>query len=155
MVGSVTATVTPRCPAGPPGRRPRGYYPEFSPDGRWLAFNKSTSDLNDHSATPSSYSSASAELWLLPVDPTGSQATGPARRLDMLNSVGGVYGAASWATWAPDGSWLAFARQVDFAIKDWDVYIAAIDSVGHVSPPVALPRAASPGVGEHLPIWAP
>jgi hypothetical protein len=69
--------------------------------------------------------------------------------------VGGVFGAASWVTWAPDSSWLAFARQVDRVTLDWDVYIAALDGQGNASPPVSLPQAATPGVGEHLPIWAP
>lgn len=120
------------------------YYPKFSPDGRWLAFNKS----ND-----TSYSSLTAELWIVPVNAAGSQTTGPARRLDNLNYVDGVWASASWPTWAPDSSWIAFARATTSA--DWDVYLAAIDAAGNVSPPVALPPAATSTGSEHLPTWAP
>lgn len=130
------------------------YYPEYSPDGRWLAFNVSSTD--QAGAVPaSSYSSSTAEIWLLPVDRAGLP-TGPARALPILNTVAGDYGAASWPTWSPDGSWLAFARQVNpVGPADWDIYLTAIDAQGHASPPVEMPRAASPGVGEHLPNWGP
>lgn len=57
------------------------------------------------------------------------------------------------ATVLPDGRWLAFARLV--GPGDWDVYLSAIDLQGNASPPVPLPRAATPGIGEHLPNWAP
>jgi hypothetical protein len=130
------------------------YYPAFSPDGRWLAFNKSTSNQYGV-ATPSSYSSQSAELWIVPVDAAGSRTTGPARRLTELNYLGGTYGAASWASWAPDGGWLAFARLTNAGTGNWDIFLAAVDAEGHVSPPVAMPQASTTGVGEHLPVWGP
>ncbi|MFT4627835.1 MAG: hypothetical protein ACI8PZ_006525 [Myxococcota bacterium] len=124
------------------------YYPEFSPDGRWLAYNKSRTDQGG-GPTPNTYSSSSAELWLVPVDPAGSRTTGPARRLDVANGLPGI--ANSWPTWAPDSTFIAFASNRS---GDWDVFLSAISGAGADSPAVALPHASGPG-GQHIPAWAP
>jgi Tol biopolymer transport system component len=128
------------------------FYPEFSPDGRWLAYNKSYTDMAGGPAA-SSYSSSTAELWIAPVDPAGSQLTGVPRRLDNANGEAGW--SNSWPTWAPDGAFLAFAsNRVDPGGADWDVYISAISNEGNSSPAVELPYAGGPG-GQHIPAWGP
>jgi hypothetical protein len=123
------------------------YYPEFSPDGKWLVFNKSFTDQSG-GVVPSSYSSSTAEIWMMPVDPTGGFATGPARRLDVANEGGG---SNSWPVWSPDGAFIAFAST---RTGDWDVFVAAIDAFGNDSPAVPLPYASGAG-GQHIPNWGP
>ncbi len=124
------------------------YYPEFSPDGRWLVYNRSwTQQWGGGGA--SSYSSSTAELWILPVNPAGGMATGPARR---LNTANGPTGAAnSWATWAPDSSFVAFASN---RLGNWDLFVSAISGSGTDSPAVTLPYASGPN-GQHIPAWGP
>ena len=124
------------------------YYPEYSPDGRWLAFNKSTTNQSGV-APANTYSSSTAELWLVPVDPSGSRTTGPARRLDVANGEG--VSANSWPTWAPDSSFIAFASTRNGV---WDVFVSAISDEGVDSPATALPFASGPS-GQHIPSWAP
>ena len=124
------------------------YYPEFSPDGRWLAYNKSRTNQSG-AAAPNSYSSNTAELWIVPVSPDGGSTTGPARRLDQAN---GTVGANSWPTWSPDSSFIAFAST---RTGNWDVYVSAINAVtGADSPALPLPYAST-GNGEHIPAWGP
>ena len=124
------------------------FYPEFSPDGKWLAYNKSWTTQSG-AATASSYSSSTAELWIVPVDPTGAYTTGPARRLDVANGDGS---ANSWPTWAPDGTFIAFASN---RLGTWDVFLSAISPDGSDSPAVPLPFASDIGNGEHIPAWGP
>jgi hypothetical protein len=124
------------------------YYPEYSPDGRWLVYNKSRTDQSG-GGNPSSYSSSTSELWIVPVAPDGGSTTGPARRLDNAN---GGAAANSWATWAPDSSFIAFAST---RTGNWDVFVSAINATTGVdSPALALPYAST-GNGEHIPAWGP
>ena len=124
------------------------YYPEYSPDGRWLVYNKSRTTQGG-GGTPSSYSSSTAELWIVPVSPDGGSTTGPARRLDNAN---GGSAANSWPTWSPDGSFIAFAST---RAGTWDVFVSAINSTTGVdSPALPLPYAST-GNGEHIPAWGP
>lgn len=72
------------------------YYPAFSPDGEWVAFNLSTGDA---------YSDTDAELWVVPT------AGGDAVRLGAANK--DVELMNSWSRWGPlpddDILWLAFS----------------------------------------------
>lgn len=122
------------------------YYPEFSPDGRWLAYNKSSSNQSGDFGNPSSYSSTSAELWIVPVSPDGSHLTGPARRISA-----NVGYSDSWPSWSPDGQFLAFAR--DLGAGNWDLYLAAVNAAtGDATTAYTLPFAGGPG-GQHIPSW--
>lgn len=89
------------------------YYPAWSPDGDWIAFNKSDGD---------SYDDPAAQLWVVRAD--GSAAPMP---LDQANVAGGL--TNSWPRWAPfeqlyTGSddaepllWLTFSSKRDFGVR--------------------------------------
>jgi len=61
------------------------YYPTFSPDGKWIMFNRSTEDA---------YDDASAELWVVKAD--GSE---PASKIELPNVSSGL--TNSWPRWTP------------------------------------------------------
>ncbi|MBK7582599.1 MAG: hypothetical protein IPI67_20670 [Myxococcales bacterium] len=65
------------------------YYPSFAPSQKWVAFNRSPSNMDSYSAGPPS---GDGELWAVPT------AGGKAVRLDAANQGG----SCSWAKWAPD-----------------------------------------------------
>lgn len=75
------------------------YYPAFSPDGAWIAFNTSTGDA---------YDDPDATVWVVPAD--GSL---PAIPLGAANADGAL--TNSWPRWAPlpddDILWIAFASK--------------------------------------------
>ena len=77
------------------------YYPAFSPDGEWLAFNISTGD---------SYDDSDATLYV--IDPDG----GSPIELFNANMTGGL--TNSWPKWGPlpddDILWLAFSSKRDY-----------------------------------------
>ncbi len=89
------------------------YYPSFSPDGRWVMFNRSSEDA---------YDDASAEVWVVPAD--GSAAP---RKLDLAN--GGAALTNSWPRWAPfrgqivvggqirDLYWITFSSKRAFGVR--------------------------------------
>ncbi len=61
------------------------YYPSFSPDGKWVLFNRSSGD---------SYNNADAEVWVVATD--GSSA--PVR---LVQANGGTTLTNSWPKWTP------------------------------------------------------
>lgn len=75
------------------------YYPAWSPDGEWLAFNVSTGD---------SYDDPDAAVWV--IDRRGNR---PPIALDRANQTDGI--TNSWPRWAPlpddDVLWLTFASR--------------------------------------------
>ena len=89
------------------------YYPSFSPDGRWILFNRSSEDA---------YDDASAEVWLVPAD--GGAAP---RKLDLANGAAAL--TNSWPRWAPfqsqlvgDGGtedlyWITFSSKRAFGVR--------------------------------------
>lgn len=124
------------------------YYPEFSPDGRWLAYNKAHTDQGGNAANPSSYSSTTAELWIAPVNPAGSALTGAPRRI-----TANVGYSDSWPTWSPNGRFVAFGRRLPSG--DWDVALAFVNPfTGDATSSYALPYASGAG-GQHIPSWGP
>jgi hypothetical protein len=65
------------------------YYPAFDPTEKWVAFNRSPSNMDSYSAGPPS---GDGELWAARVQ------TGDVVRLDKANGEG----KCSWPKWAPD-----------------------------------------------------
>ena len=84
------------------------YYPSVSPDGSWIAFNRSTGD---------SYDDVDAEVWAVP------SVGGTPMRLDTANIQTGLYN--SWVRWAPfeqtvNGErmyWLTFSSRRQFGVR--------------------------------------
>jgi len=93
------------------------YYPSFSPDGEWIAFNRAVrTEIVRADGTievsSSSYANPSAELWLMAKD--GTYQT----RLDTANGVGELQN--SFPRWGPlpddDVLWLAFSSTRTYAV---------------------------------------
>ncbi|GAB4203085.1 MAG: hypothetical protein OHK0013_16880 [Sandaracinaceae bacterium] len=82
---------SPRTIVQTPGQN--NYYPSYSPDGRFIAFCRSPSNINSMGADPDSGSSAvpDAQLWLIPSDGSGA-----ARQLTVIAGR-----ADSWPKWDP------------------------------------------------------
>jgi hypothetical protein len=127
----------------------RAYYPAWSPDGDWLAFNLSTGDA---------YDDPDAEVWVVDAD----AARAPVR-LDAANDVGAL--TNSWPRWGPlpddDVLWLAFASRRSYGIYTAgtpQVWVAAFDparAVAGTDPSWAafwLP-GQDIGTGNHIPFW--
>lgn len=96
------------------------YYPTFSPDSRWIAFNRSNGG--------SSYYNATASLWMIPVE------GGDPLELARANEVGDL--TNTWPRWGPmpddDVLWLAFASTRDYGNysfeQDSQIWVTAVDT---------------------------
>ena len=93
------------------------FYPAFSPDGEWIAFNRAVrTEIVRADGTvevsSTSYANPSAELWLMAKD--GTYQT----RLDLANSEGELQN--SFPRWGPlpddDVLWLAFSSTRRYAV---------------------------------------
>ena len=127
------------------------YYPAFSPDGSWLAFNRAP-----HGG--SSYANPGAELML--VSTTGGAAT------LLSNTSGGPNMTNSYPRWSPSpGStaWLAWSSKRPYGLVTdgvAQIWLAAIDldvagsGPDPSHPPVWMP-GQDPTVGNLTPVWAP
>lgn len=125
------------------------YYPAWSPDGEWIAFNRSTGDAVDD---------PDAEVWVVPS--TG----GTPIHLDNANAAGTLHN--SWPRWGPlpddDVLWLTFSSRRPYGLMTTGVYpqiwVAAFD-------PVRARRGEDPSwpafwlpnqdmsTGNHIPQW--
>lgn len=125
------------------------YYPTFSPDGAWVAFNRSTGDA---------YDDVDAALMLVPA--TG----GVAIELAAANLGPSLYN--SWPRWGPmhdDVAWLTFAsrrRYGHMADGVAQIWLTALDldaaSTGaDPSAPAVWLTGQDPGLGNHTPVWVP
>ena len=105
------------------------FFPRFSPDGRWIAFNQSDTGL---------VLQPDSALYLVPAE------GGRARR--MRCNTGRMN---SWHSWSPNSRWLVFASK---AITPYtELLLTHVDAAGNDSPPVALTRLNREGFAAVLP----
>ncbi len=133
-----------------PGDGLNHYYPAYSPDGAWVAFNTAAGDAYDNPA---------AEVWVLPAE------GGDAIRLDRANRA--VAQGNSWPRWGPlpddDVLWLAFSSRRPYGTITEDnpqIWVAGFDpaqaALGNDPswPAFWLPDQ-DPAENNHVPIWMP
>jgi len=146
------------------------YYPTFSPDGKYVAFNRAgpANNTNLGESACDYYSNPSASLYLVP------SASGTPVKLQRANGSGNV--TNSWSRWAPALSgakiwWLAFSSTRDYGhvlvnstsldfkgSKKPQIWVTAIrvDKLGSGSDP-SYPAFWLPGQrtdsGNHIPFW--
>ncbi|MBK9263470.1 MAG: hypothetical protein IPM54_27150 [Polyangiaceae bacterium] len=139
----------------------REFYPMYSPDDTFLAFNRSD-------AATSSYDTPSAEIFLVPSEggvPTRLKANDP-QECTGLKSPGLTN---SWSRWAPQAPmfeglkyyWLVFSskRRVAAGLRP-QLYVSAIvtkvengKEVIHAEHPAALVTPQNPMESNHAPSW--
>ncbi len=105
------------------------YFPCYSPDGRWIAFNQSDTGL---------VLQPDSALYLIPAE------GGKARR--MRCNTGRMN---SWHCWSPNSRWLVYASK---AVTPYtELLLTHVDAAGNDSPPVALTRLNREGFAAVLP----
>jgi hypothetical protein len=105
------------------------FFPRYSPDGRWIAFNQSDTGL---------VLQPDSALYLIPAE------GGKARR--MRCNTGRMN---SWHCWSPNSRWLVYASK---AITPYtELLLTHVDAAGNDSPPVALTRLNREGFAAVLP----
>ncbi len=126
----------------------QAFYPTFSPDGRWIAFNQSSGNA---------YDDPDAELWVVSVD------GGEPVRLDAANQEGEL--TNSWPRWAPlpddDVLWLAFSSRRPYGLQvdgEPQVWISAFDPArAEAGEDPSWPAFWLPGQSvahnNHRPVW--
>ncbi len=125
------------------------YYPAWSPDGEWLAFNSSTGN---------SYDDVDAELWV--VDPEGGEPI----VLEAANK--GADLTNSWPRWSPlpddDILWLTFSSRRDYGYTatagEPQVWVSAFDPTKadkgqDPSGPAFWLVGQDPVENNHVPVW--
>ncbi len=124
------------------------YYPAWSPDSRWIAFNRSTGD---------SYDDPDATLYVIDADDGDPIRLGAANQASDLTN--------SWPRWGPlpddDILWLAFASKRDYGhvtSATPQIWLAAFDPERAKDgddpswPAFWLPDQ-EPYEGNHIPVW--
>jgi hypothetical protein len=134
------------------------YYPTFSPDAEWVAFNAAEPSVNSDGDTVSTNNNPNARLMLVHI--SGS----PIVELTAANGVGAL--TNSWPRWAPsvgDFAWLAWASKRDYGNTTSDrsqLWVSAIDfdlALQGYDPshaPVWMPGQLT-SAGNHTPTWIP
>jgi Tol biopolymer transport system component len=105
------------------------YFPRFSPDGKWIVFNRSETGLV---AQPSS------QLYIIPAE--GGVARKMRCNTDLYNS---------WHSWSPNGRWMVFSSKVNTPYTE--IFITHIDENGNDSPPLLLSRFSSKDYASIMP----
>jgi hypothetical protein len=124
------------------------YYPTYSPDGKWIAYNRSTGD---------SYADSDAEIWL--------RSTTSDVDVKLTTANGASNTQNSYPRWGPlpddDVLWLAFSSRRGYALEPSDspqIWVSAIDpSLAETGQdpskaPFWLPGQSSTA-NNHLPVW--
>ena len=125
------------------------YYPAFSPDSRWIAFNRSDGDAYDDDG---------ASLHLV------ARGGGPTLELAGANGPGSTKN--SWPQWGPvieEHAWLAFASDRAFGPQPagtTQIWLSALDlSRAEQQQDPSTPAQHVPGqnplTGNHTPVWLP
>jgi Tol biopolymer transport system component len=141
--------------ADPPGTPPTGfraYYPAFSPDGRWIAFNTSKGDA---------YDDTDSQLWLADAD-----GANPPLRLRKAAPEG--VNTNSWPRWGPlpddDILWLTFASRRPYGRVTQgfnpQIWVTAIDPTqAEAGEDPSFSSFWLPGqetnTSNHIPMWVP
>ena len=134
------------------------YYPTYSPDSQWIAFN-AAEHTSGADGTITSYANPTAKLMLV------SASGGPVMELSSANGVGDL--TNSWPRWAPVSGtygWLAFSskRAYGHTVSDtpqlWvtgiDLAAAAVGSGDPGRAPTWIPGQLT-SEGNHTPTWLP
>jgi len=108
------------------------YFPRFSPDGKWIVFNRSETRLV---AQPSS------QLYIIPSE--GGTARKMKCNTDCYNS---------WYSWSPNAKWMVFSSKTNSPYTE--IFITHIEENGNDSPPVLLSRFRSKGYAPVIPEFA-
>ena len=133
------------------------HYPAYSPDGEWIAYNRSSNDYNRIDSHFGCYAAPDAELWLMSRDGLIDI------RLDRANGDGALQN--SYPRWGPlpddDVLWLAFSSRREYALDPsikpqiWIVGInpeLAKEGEDPSATPIWLPGQVV-GNDNHLPVW--
>lgn len=140
--------------AGGPGENL--FYPAFSPDGNWVAFNRAMS------AAGAGSSPANSELWMVSSNPNAAWG---AVRLSRAQGPDGT--TNSWPKWAPGGGdgrlWLAFTSNRPYGRIEtggsqiWIASVSINDAFLGVDPSSSaywMPHQEL-GTSNHVAYWAP
>lgn len=125
---------------GASGNRMGNYYPQFSPNGQWIAFTQSA-------MAHSSIAATDARLRLVKSDMSGTVLG--------LPQINGNQGAASYPTWSVDGAFLSFSSNRPGGAGGWDIYVAPVDQVSGADSPAVNVRQANTPAFEHSAQWSP
>ena len=82
------------------------YYPRWSPDRQYIAFNSDTSP-------------SGSELWVMNADGSDQRVI-PTPGLHMMQNL----------AWSPDGTKIAFTAYTGTGHPDWDIYVVGVDGSG-------------------------
>ena len=124
----------PRPLAGASGDGWDHYYPEFSPDGRWIAFTRAD-------ASGGTFARPDSAVYLVPAS------GGAPRKLDF--NLDGTMN--SWHSWSSDGRWMLFSSKRGGVTTK--AYVSRIDRDGRASAPVELCCGFAPGSRANMPSW--
>ena len=139
-----------------PGPNETLYYPTFSPDSQWVAYNRSEQWTDADGELQSSNANPRAKLML--VNANG----GDQRLLSDANGTGDL--TNSWPRWAPtvgDYAWLAYSTRRDYGVRATDIpqlWVTGVDLTSGETdpskPPVWVPGQLTTE-GNHTPTWLP
>jgi hypothetical protein len=120
--------------AGASGNGWDNYFPEYSPDGRWIAFTRGD-------AGTGKFARDSSDIYLVPAQ------GGRPRRLEF--NVDGVMD--SWHSWSSDSRWLLYSTKRDGISTK--AYVARIFEDGRAAAPFELAIGLESGQRVNMPSW--
>jgi hypothetical protein len=131
------------------------YYPAWSPDGEWIAYNKTSA--GGEVETSSSYASMNAELWLM--DKNGEH------NIYLFNANGAEGRMNSYPRWGPlpddEVLWLAYSSRQEYPLSGQyqpQIFVSGIDTekaelgLDPSYAPFWLPGQEA-NSDNHLPVW--